>query len=130
MAQAAKVEPFIASAPPYTPSSQSGALSPPATPHAYPPAPSSASGSRAGSSTGRTLSVVNDTSGGAALTPAQRKVAEAQRSQSEAEAAAVQYHADSGVRFDEHGRPIEASASTSTREPLPLADVPPEYTPS
>ncbi|KAL1951391.1 hypothetical protein VTO73DRAFT_540 [Trametes versicolor] len=138
-AQASHQQPFLARAPtsgyadtsPYVPrqAPASEVLSAPITPHAYPPAPASASGSGAGSSTGRTLSVVNnDAAAGAAafLTPAQRKAEEAQRAKAEADA--VQYHADSGVRFDTEGRPIEASASTS--EVHPLADVPPEYTPS
>ncbi|KAI0651990.1 hypothetical protein C8Q79DRAFT_70713 [Trametes meyenii] len=129
----APVEPFLAAtsttaytdAPPYTPSAQSELPPTPGTPHTYPPVAGSVSGSGsgAGSSSGRTLSVVNDAEG-VFLSPAQRKAAEAKQRQSTTES--VQFHADSGVRFDSEGRPIEASAS----EALPLADVPPEYTPS
>ncbi|CDO75495.1 hypothetical protein BN946_scf184935.g31 [Trametes cinnabarina] len=124
-----QIEPFLAPAPTvsysdnpsYSTRTPSEVPPTPQTPHTYPPPASSASGSGAGSSSGRTLSVVNDTSDGAYLTPAQRKAAEAKR-----EAERVQFHADSGVRFDSEGRPIEASSS----EILPLADVPPQYTPS
>ncbi|KAI0361463.1 hypothetical protein OH77DRAFT_1492511 [Trametes cingulata] len=131
--QASQIEPFLAptaataysDTPAYTPHASSGVPSTPGTPHVYPPAPSSASGSGAGSSSGRQLSVVNDTEG-VYLTPAQRKAAEAKKEQADAEA--VQYHADSGVRFDSEGRPVKASSSAP--EVLPLADVPPEYTPS
>ncbi|KAI0824994.1 hypothetical protein BC628DRAFT_1410425 [Trametes gibbosa] len=94
--------------------------------HTYPPAgPVSlvASGSSGGS--GRNLSVVNDApASGVYLAPAQRKTAEARRTREELRN--VQYHADSGARFDSEGRPIGSSSS----DPLPLADVPPQYTPS
>ncbi|KAI0328512.1 hypothetical protein GY45DRAFT_1347143 [Cubamyces sp. BRFM 1775] len=135
-AEAAQVEPFLAPAPtssysdnpPYAPSAPSEVPPTPRTPHTYPPASSTfgGSGSGAGSSSGRTLSVVNDTVDAVGyLTPAQRKAAEAKQ-QSLPQPGDVQFHADSGVRFDSLGRPIEASTS----EVLPLADVPPEYTPS
>ncbi|KAH9944265.1 uncharacterized protein BXZ73DRAFT_96758 [Epithele typhae] len=102
-----------------------------------------------GSSSGRTLSVVNDAGNYAAAgssasaaagfvaplafaTPAQRKAAEAQAEKEAAErdargagssSAAPKYHADSGVRFDDDGKPVPAEA------PEPdLHDVPPEYT--
>ncbi|KAI0669761.1 hypothetical protein C8Q78DRAFT_1079687 [Trametes maxima] len=136
-APTAPVEPFLSAtsttaysdAPPYTPSTQSEPPQTPGTPHTYPPVAGSVSGSGsgsgsgAGSSSGRTLSVVNDTEG-VFLSPAQRKAAEAKQRQSTTES--VQFHADSGMRFDSEGRPIKASTS----EALPLADVPPEYTPS
>ncbi|KAH9898261.1 hypothetical protein C8Q73DRAFT_392705 [Cubamyces lactineus] len=134
-AEAGQVEPFLAPAPtssysdhpPYVPSVPSEVPPTPRTPHTYPPASSTfgGSGSGAGSSSGRTLSVVNDTADLGYLTPAQRKAAEAKQ-QSLSQPGDVQFHADSGVRFDSQGRPIEASTS----EVLPLADVPPEYTPS
>ncbi|OSD03212.1 hypothetical protein PYCCODRAFT_1424749 [Trametes coccinea BRFM310] len=124
-----QIEPFLAPAPTttysdnptYSPRAPSELSPTPQTPHTYPPAASSISGSGAGSSSGRTLSVVNDYSDGGYLTPAQRKAAEAKR-----ESERVQFHADSGVRFDSEGRPVVPSTS----EVLPLADVPPEYTPS
>ncbi|KAI9065879.1 hypothetical protein FKP32DRAFT_1674388 [Trametes sanguinea] len=126
---ASQIEPFLAPArtttysdnPPYSPRAPSEVPHTPQTPHTYPPPASSVSGSGAGSSSGRTLSVVNDSSDVGYLTPAQRKAAEAKR-----ESERVQFHADSGVRFDSEGRPVVASSS----EVLPLADVPPEYTPS
>ncbi|KAI0375136.1 hypothetical protein BV20DRAFT_960212 [Pilatotrama ljubarskyi] len=128
-AEASQIQPFLApaSASAYSdsPHASSGIAPTPGTPHSYPPAPSTMSGSGAGSSSGRQLSVVNDTEG-VYLTPAQRKAAEARKEQTDAEA--VQFHADSGVRFDSEGRPVKAS--TSAVEVLPLADVPPEYTPS
>ncbi|KAI0639550.1 hypothetical protein C8Q77DRAFT_1081786 [Trametes polyzona] len=135
----ARIEPFVSplptsvysDTPPYAPTATAPSVVPstPGSPHSYPPPTGSVSGSRAsgsgaGSSTGRTLSVVNDTSDGAYLTPAQRKAAEAKRMTTDSQS--VQYHADSGVRFDSEGRPIEAPAS----EVQPLSDVPPEYTPS
>ncbi|KAI0655218.1 hypothetical protein C8Q70DRAFT_893223, partial [Cubamyces menziesii] len=134
-AEAAQVEPFLAPAPtssysdhpPYAPTAPSEVSPTPRTPHTYPPATSTfgGSGSGAGSSSGRTLSVVNDTADLGYLTPAQRKAAEAKQ-QSMSQPGDVQFHADSGARFDSLGRPIEASTS----EVAPLADVPPEYTPS
>ncbi|KAJ8453479.1 hypothetical protein ONZ51_g13574 [Trametes cubensis] len=134
-AEAAQVEPFLAPAPtssysdhpPYAPTAPSEVPPTPRTPHTYPPATSTfgGSGSGAGSSSGRTLSVVNDTADLGYLTPAQRKAAEAKQ-QSMSQPGDVQFHADSGARFDSLGRPIEASTS----EVAPLADVPPEYTPS
>ena len=102
--------------------------------HTYPPA----AGSTLSSSTtgvGRTLSVVNDTGdisgiAAAGLTPAQRKAAEAASEKKDGPDAdlPVQYHADSGVRFDSEGKAIEAEGSGSgSHAPEPL-DVPPEYT--
>ncbi|KAI0778325.1 hypothetical protein BD413DRAFT_489828 [Trametes elegans] len=130
---AAQVEPFLAApsttaysdAPPYTPQSPSGhgsvAAGPPLS---YPPGQSSGSGSGTGSSSGRTLSVANDPAGaGATPPPSKRKPTEPRPPEPQP---AAQFHADSGVRFDSFGRPIEAS----TGDALPLADVPPEYTPS
>ncbi|KAI8990568.1 hypothetical protein BD414DRAFT_438295 [Trametes punicea] len=135
VAGASQIEPFLAPAPtttysddpPATPRPVSGVISTPAlTPHTYPPSSSSgASRSRTVSGSERTLSVANDVSEATYLSPAQRKAAEL-RQQALPQPGPVQFHADSGVRFDSLGRPIEPSTS----EVVPLADVPPEYTPS
>ena len=100
---------------------------------AYPP-PSSASsysGTGTGTVTGMgpsALTVANGGGGTPALTPAQRKAAEAASEKKDGPDAdlPVQYHADSGVRFDSEGKAIEAEGSGS-HAPEPL-DVPPEYT--
>ncbi|KAI0735031.1 hypothetical protein C8Q76DRAFT_791614 [Earliella scabrosa] len=80
---------------------------------AYPPAPTSVSS--AYSNTTRTLSVVNETEpeslGALARTLAQRKAEEAM--QNDKSSQPVQYHADSGVRFDSDGQPIEPGSSAS-----------------
>ncbi|TBU49881.1 hypothetical protein BD309DRAFT_946440 [Dichomitus squalens] len=115
-----------------------GATGAAAAAHTYPPAQGSVLSSST-SGVGRTLSVVNDAGdvglglGAAALTPAERKAAEAAGEKGGAGAdQPVQYHADSGVRFDSEGKAVEASGSGSgsgsgPHEPEPL-DVPPEYT--
>lgn len=137
--QESQVEPFLAAVStdsyrdtnPSTPHASEFSSSASGAPHTYPPAAGSASGSAytSGSGSGRTLSVVNDTSGAvAALSPAQRKAAEARRN-SRPQSQSVNYHADSGVRFDAEGKRIEPAASGSGALVLdpPLADVPPEY---
>ena len=87
--------------------------------------------SGAGSVSGRTLSVVNDTgdvAGAAvlgavagtaaarasALTAAERKAAEAFAEARPRESVAPTFHADSGVRFDSKGQPIEPGGSSSS----------------
>lgn len=131
---AAQIEPFLAptSAPQYsdysdTPSAPERSLSAAGAPHTYPPPGSvgSRSASTSASGSGRTLSVVNPDA--VALTPAQRKAQEAKQG-SQPPGQPVQYHADSGARFDGEGRPIEAGGSGShDADATPLADVPPEY---
>ncbi|TFK94410.1 hypothetical protein K466DRAFT_509630 [Polyporus arcularius HHB13444] len=131
---AEQIEPFLApsSAPQFTeysdtPSASELSSSAAGVPHTYPP-PGSVGGrsaSTSASGSGRTLSVVNPD--GAALSPAQRKAQEAKQG-SQPPGQPVQYHADSGARFDGQGRPIEAGGSgTQDADAPPLADVPPEY---
>ncbi|RPD55872.1 hypothetical protein L227DRAFT_656646 [Lentinus tigrinus ALCF2SS1-6] len=135
---AAQIEPFLAptSTPQYseyrdTPSASDQSSSAAGAPHTYPPPASGSVGGRSASSSasgsGRTLSVVNPETAAVALTPAQRKAQEAKQG-SQPPNRPVQYHADSGVRFDGEGRPIESGGSGSQEaEAPPLADVPPEY---
>ena len=108
-------------------------------PHAYPLG--SVSGSSASGADGaRALSVVNDHAdigatlgaGGAALTAAQLKAAEAADEKKKDGGLVdppVQFHSDSGVRFDDEGNPVlpSGSGSAAVREPDPI-EVPPEYT--
>ncbi|KAM5530505.1 hypothetical protein V8D89_015821 [Ganoderma adspersum] len=110
-------------------------------PHAYPLG--SVSGSSAsGADAARALSVVNDHAdlnaalggGGAALTAAQLKAAETADEKKKDGGLVdppVQFHSDSGVRFDEEGHPVlpsgSGSGSGAVREPDPI-EVPPEYT--
>lgn len=126
------------------------ALSPPITattatavgaPQFYPSPSSVVSSSAYSASSGRALTVVNDAAiaaaagGFAALTSAERKEAEAKAESSLGESSKpVQFHRDSGVRFDNEGRPVQpedddakGSGSGVKHDPQPLADVPPEY---
>ena len=142
---AAQIEPFLApaSTPQYAeyrdaPSAPSQPSSATGASHTYPPPVSGSiagrSASTSASGSGRTLSVVNPEGPPVPLTAAQRKAQEAKQG-SQPPSPPVQYHADSGVRFDSEGRPIEsggsgsheAAAASSTSDAPPLADVPPEY---
>ncbi|PIL31818.1 hypothetical protein GSI_06522 [Ganoderma sinense ZZ0214-1] len=105
--------------------------------HAHPGSVSGSSASGAGGA--RALSVVNDHTdvGGATLTAAQLKAAEAEDEKKKHGGLVdppVQFHSDSGVRFDGDGNPILPSgsgsgsgAASAAREPDPI-EVPPEYT--
>ncbi|KAI0698386.1 hypothetical protein C8T65DRAFT_742802 [Cerioporus squamosus] len=133
---AAQIEPFLAptSTPQYTeysdtPSAAERSSSAAGAPHTYPPPGPGSVGSRSASTSasgsGRTLSVVNPDS--VVLTAAQRKAQEAKQG-SQPPNQPVQFHADSGARFDGEGRPIEAGGSGShDADAPPLADVPPQY---
>ncbi|KAI0801127.1 hypothetical protein C8Q74DRAFT_1364770 [Fomes fomentarius] len=129
------------------------ALSPPITatttavgaPQFYPPPSSVVSSSAYSAGSGRTLTLANDAAiaaaaagGFAALTSAEKKEAEAKAESSPGESSKpVQFHRDSGVRFDNEGRPVQPEDDDATKgsgsgsgvkhDPQPLVDVPPEY---